>query len=82
MMAGAPQETTDQVMNTLVSNHLVERFHRYDSPYYKTPRNYLYLCNGMAASNGRLEALQVKSVTRCWLTLKNTVTIAPLPMTN
>ncbi len=60
MMAGAPQETTDQVMNTLVSNHLVERFHRYDSPYYKLHEITSTFATAWLRPNGRLEALQGK----------------------
>ncbi|MEP6985351.1 MAG: hypothetical protein ABI970_07130 [Chloroflexota bacterium] len=60
MMAGAPQETTDQVMNTLVANHLVERFHRYDSPYYKLHEITSTFATAWLRPNGRLEALQGK----------------------
>jgi tetratricopeptide (TPR) repeat protein/energy-coupling factor transporter ATP-binding protein EcfA2 len=60
MMAGAPQETTDQVMNTLVTNHLVERFHRYDSPYYQLHEITNTFATAWLRPNGRLEALQGK----------------------
>ncbi len=60
MMAGAPQETTDQVMNTLVNNHLVERFYRYDSPYYKLHEITSTFATAWLRPNGRLEALQGK----------------------
>jgi len=60
MMAGAPQETTDQVMNTLVNNHLVERFHRYDSPYYQLHEITSTFATAWLRPNGRLEALQGK----------------------
>ncbi len=60
MMAGAPQETTDQVMNTLVNNHLVERFHRYDSPYYQLHEITSTFATAWLRPNGRLENLQGK----------------------
>ncbi|MBI1279147.1 MAG: tetratricopeptide repeat protein [Anaerolineaceae bacterium] len=60
MMAGAPQETTDQVMNTLVNNHLVERFHRYDSPYYQLHEITSTFATAWLRPNGRLESLQGK----------------------
>ncbi len=60
MMAGAPQETTDQVMNTLVNNHLVERFHRYDAPYYQLHEITSTFATAWLRPNGRLEALQGK----------------------
>ncbi len=60
IMAGAPQETTDQVMNTLVNHHLVERFHRYDSPYYQLHEITSTFATAWLRPNGRLESLQIK----------------------
>lgn len=60
MMAGAPQETTDQVMNTLAQNHLVERFQRYEAPYYKLHEITATFASTWLRSQGRLDMLQAK----------------------
>jgi len=60
MMAGANQETIDNVMTTLVNSHLVERFHRYESPYYRLHEITATFATTWLRPNGRLESLQVK----------------------
>ncbi len=60
MMAGANQETIDNVMGTLVNGHLVERFQRYDSPYYRLHEMTATFATAWLRPNGRLESLQVK----------------------
>ncbi|MCA9327751.1 hypothetical protein KDA14_04450, partial [Candidatus Saccharibacteria bacterium] len=60
MMANAPQETTDQVMSALANNNLVERYHRYESPYYRLHETTNTFATTWLKSQGRLDMLQSK----------------------
>lgn len=60
LIAGAPEETITQVLSALVNQQLVERFHRYGSPYYRLhPLTYTFAQTWLRGS-GRLEGLQTK----------------------
>lgn len=60
LMANAPQETTDQVMNALAHNHLVERYQRYEAPYYRLHEVTNTFATTWLKSQGRLDMLQGK----------------------
>lgn len=61
LMANAPQETVEQVMNSLANNELVERIHRYEAPYYRLHDITAAFATTWLKSQGRLEMLQGKS---------------------
>lgn len=61
LMANAPQETVEQVMNSLANNELVERIYRYEAPYYRLHDITAAFATTWLKSQGRLEMLQGKS---------------------
>ncbi len=60
MISGAPQDTIEQVMKGLTQINLVERFQRYDTPYYHLhDLTYAFAQTWLRGSN-QLETLQTK----------------------
>ncbi len=60
LIAGAPEETINQILAALVNQQLVERFQRYGSPYYRLhPLTYTFAQTWLRGS-GRLDGLQTK----------------------
>jgi len=60
MMAGAPQETVEQVMNMLAASYLVERYHRYETSYYHLHEITVGFAQTWLRSQGQLDALHAK----------------------
>ncbi len=58
LIANAPEETITQALNALAQQHLIERFQRYDKPYYRLhPLAHTFAQTWLRGS-GRLEGLQ------------------------
>lgn len=58
MIAKAPQDTVEQVMNQLVHAHLVERYHRYEAPFYRLHEISATFASTWLNSQKRLETVQ------------------------
>lgn len=61
MIAGAPQETVEQVMMMLAQNHFVERTQRYEAPYYDLHEITASFAVTWLRSKGQLDMLQNKA---------------------
>ncbi|MBZ0277183.1 MAG: tetratricopeptide repeat protein [Anaerolineae bacterium] len=61
MIAGAPPETIQQVMVMLQNAHLVERFQRYDAPYYQLHEITRGFAERWLSGSGQLETLRNKA---------------------
>ncbi len=59
-MANAPQDTVEQVMQSLANQRLIERIERYDSPYYRLHEITAGFASTLLKSQGQLETLQSK----------------------
>ncbi len=59
-IAGAPQETIEQVMTMLAQGHLVERLQRYESPFYHLHDITASFATTLLRSKGQLDMLQGK----------------------
>lgn len=60
MVSGAPVETIQQVMAMLAASYFVERFERYDEPYYRLHDVTHTFAQTWLRGSGRLESLQNK----------------------
>jgi|FLYN01.1.fsa_nt_gi tetratricopeptide (TPR) repeat protein len=60
MISGAPEDTIEQVMKGLTQISLVERFQRYDSPYYRLHDLTHTFAQSWLRGSNQLEALQTK----------------------
>jgi tetratricopeptide (TPR) repeat protein/energy-coupling factor transporter ATP-binding protein EcfA2 len=61
LIAGAPQETIEQVMTMLAQNHFVERLQRYESPFYHLHDITASFATTLLRSKGQLDMLQSKA---------------------
>lgn len=60
MVSGVSIDAVDQAMNVLAQLFLIERFERYDEPYYRVHEKVLAFARGWLQSSNRLEGLQAK----------------------
>lgn len=61
MIAGAPAETLQQVMLVLQNAHLIERFQRYDMPYYRLHEITRSFAEQWLSGSGQLDVLRNKA---------------------